>query len=82
MPTGLRAHPPPGPPPLRRRRVPRRAKIQPEMAATLYPLKVPPIPWHKVGLDYLRHLHVSNGFDNVMIAVDHLARTARFIPCT
>jgi hypothetical protein len=34
----------------------RRAKIQPQMGATLYPLPVPPRPWHTVGLDYLTHL--------------------------
>jgi hypothetical protein len=38
--------------------------------------------WHIVGLDYLTHLHVSHGFDNVMIAVDHLSRMAHFLPCT
>jgi hypothetical protein len=31
----------------------RRAKIQPQMDATLYPLLVPRIPWHTFGLDYL-----------------------------
>jgi hypothetical protein len=39
----------------------RRAKIHPQMAATLYPLFVLPRPWHKVGPDYLTHLLVSNG---------------------
>jgi hypothetical protein len=34
----------------------RRAKIQPQMAATLYPLPIAPIPWHKLGLDYLPRL--------------------------
>jgi hypothetical protein len=48
----------------------RRAKIQPQMAATLYPFLVPRRPWHTVGLDYLTHLHVSNGFDSVPIVVD------------
>jgi hypothetical protein len=43
----------------------RRLNIQPHMAATLYTLRVP--PKHKVGLDYLTHLHVSNGFDNVLV---------------
>jgi hypothetical protein len=61
----------------------RRAKIQPQqMAATLYPLPGPPKPWHTVGLDYLTHLHESNGFNNVLIVVDHLARMAHFLPCT
>jgi hypothetical protein len=52
------------------------------MAATLYSLHVPQRAWHTVGLDYLTHLHVSNGFDNVLIVVDHLNRMAHFVPCT
>jgi hypothetical protein len=60
----------------------RRAKIQPHMAATLYPLLVPPIPWHTVGLDYLTHLPEGNGFNSVLIVVDHLTRMAHFLPCT
>jgi hypothetical protein len=59
----------------------RRAEIQPQMVATLYPLHVPPTLWHLVGLDYLTHLLVSNGFDCVLIVVDHLARMAHFLPC-
>jgi hypothetical protein len=59
----------------------RRAKIQPQMAATLYPLHVSPRPWHTVGLDYLTHLHVSNGFDSVLIVIDNLTRRAHFLPC-
>jgi hypothetical protein len=50
------------------------------MAATLYPLLVPPRPRHIVGLDYLTHLHVSNGFDSVLIVVDHPTRMAHFLP--
>jgi hypothetical protein len=52
------------------------------MATTLSPLRVPPRPWRTVGLDYLTHLHVSNGFDSVLIVVDHLTRMAHFLPCT
>jgi transposase InsO family protein len=52
------------------------------MAATLYPLHVPPRPWHTVGLDYLAHLFESNGFNSVLIVVDHLTRMAHFLPCT
>jgi hypothetical protein len=52
------------------------------MAATPYPLHVPPRPWHIVGLDYLTHLDESNGFNNVLIVVDHLTRMAHFLPCT
>jgi hypothetical protein len=52
------------------------------MAATLYPLLVPPRPWHTVGLDYMTHLLESNGFNCVLIVVDHLTRMAHFLPCT
>jgi hypothetical protein len=52
------------------------------MAATLYPLHVPPTPWHTVGLDYLAYLPEGNGFNNVLIEVDHLIRMAHFLPCT
>jgi hypothetical protein len=53
------------------------------MAATLYPLHGPPIPWHtSVGLDYLTHLPESNGFNSVLIVVDHLTPMAHFLPCT
>jgi hypothetical protein len=51
------------------------------MAATLYPLHVPPIPWHAAGLDYLTHLLESNGLNNVLIVADHLTRIAHFLPC-
>jgi hypothetical protein len=43
---------------------------------------VPPIPWHTTGLDYLTHLPESNGFNIVLIVVDHLIRMAHFLPCT
>jgi hypothetical protein len=53
------------------------------MIATLYPLHGPPIPWHTIGIVYLTHLHVSNGFDSVMLIdiVDHMTRMAHFLPC-
>jgi hypothetical protein len=51
------------------------------MAAPFYPLLFPPRPWHTISLDYLTHLHKSNGFNNVLIVVDHLTRMAHFLPC-
>jgi hypothetical protein len=39
------------------------------MAAALRPLHVPPRPWHTVGLDFLTHLHVSAGFNIVLVIV-------------
>jgi hypothetical protein len=53
--------------------------MQPQVAATLYPLPIPPRPWHTVGLDYLLE---SNGFNNVLNAVDYLPQMAQFLPCT
>jgi hypothetical protein len=53
----------------------RRAKIQPQqMAATLYPLHVPPRPWHTSGLECLTHLLESTCFHIVLIVVYHLTR--------
>jgi hypothetical protein len=52
------------------------------MAATLYPLRVPPRPWHTFGIDNLTHLPESNGFNIVLIVVDPLSRMAHFLPCT
>jgi hypothetical protein len=53
------------------------------MAAALYPLHVPaPRPLHIVGHDYMTHLPMSNGFDIVLIVVDHMTRMAHFMPCT
>jgi hypothetical protein len=60
----------------------RRAKIQPQMAATLNLLLVPPGPWHAVGLPYFKNSSFSNGFGSVLIVVDHLTRMAHFLPCT
>jgi hypothetical protein len=54
---------------------------QPQMAATLYPLHVPPRPWHTVGLDDLTHLPEGNGFNIVLIVGDHLTRMPHFLPC-
>jgi hypothetical protein len=60
----------------------RRTNIQPHMAATLYPLHVPLVPLHTVGLDYLTRLLLSNSFDGELIVVDHVTRMAHFRPCT
>jgi hypothetical protein len=59
----------------------RRAKIQPHMGAPLYPLHVSPISWHTVGLNYLTHLSGSNGFNSVLIVVDHMSCMAHCMPC-
>jgi hypothetical protein len=48
------------------------------MAAAMDPLPVPPRPWHSVGLEFLAHINVIAGFDNVLVVVDHLTRMAHF----
>jgi hypothetical protein len=35
-----------------------------------------------MGLYYWTHLHVSDGFGNVLIVVVHLTRTVHFLSCT
>jgi hypothetical protein len=60
----------------------RRAKTYPQMVAALDPLHVLPRSWHIVGLYYLTHLHVSDGFDIVLIVDDHPATMANFLPRT
>jgi hypothetical protein len=57
-------------------------KIQPHVAATLYPLHVPPVPWHAMGLDYSTRLRVSNSFDSVLILANRLTPVAHFLPYT
>jgi hypothetical protein len=39
-------------------------------------------PYLRVGLGYLTHLHVTNGFDRVLILVDDLTRMSHFLLCT
>jgi hypothetical protein len=57
-------------------------KLNPRWLRLFFPLHVPSSPWHTVGLDYMTHLHVSNGFDSVLIVVDHMTCMAHFMPCT
>jgi hypothetical protein len=45
-------------------------------------LPLPPRPWHTVGLGCLTHLPESNGFNSVLIVVDHLTRMPHFLLCT
>jgi hypothetical protein len=60
----------------------RRAKIQPRITATLYPLHVLPRPWHTISLECLIQFPVINSFDSVLIVVDILSQMVKFLPCT
>jgi hypothetical protein len=46
------------------------------MTAALFPLHVPLRPGYTLGFDHLIHLPASNGFDGVLIVIDHLTRMA------
>ena len=44
------------------------------------PLPPPSYPWHTVGLDFVTNLPMVNGYDSVLVTVDHLTRMAHFTP--
>lgn len=46
----------------------------------LIPLPVPDRPWSTIGVDFIVKLPLSEGFDSIMVVVDHLTKTAHFIP--
>jgi hypothetical protein len=48
----------------------------------LQPLDVPEGPWQVIGVDLVRPLpESSEGFDMIIIYVDHFTKQAHFIPC-
>lgn len=59
----------------------KRAKsIQQNKVAT-DPLPVPPHPWHTCGMDFITELPLCEGFDAILVVVDHMTRLAHFLPC-
>lgn len=46
----------------------------------LLPLPIPDRPWSTIGVDFVVKLPMSEGFDSVMVVVDHLKKSAHFIP--
>lgn len=46
----------------------------------LNPLPIPDRPWSNIGVDFIVKLPVSNGFDSVMVVVDHFSKASHFIP--
>lgn len=46
----------------------------------LIPLDIPERPWSIIGIDYIVKLPNSNGFDSILVVVDHLHKGAHLIP--
>lgn len=46
----------------------------------LIPLPIPDRPWSTMGVDFIVKLPNSAGFDSVMVVVDHMTKSAHFIP--
>lgn len=46
----------------------------------LIPLPVPDRPWSTIGVDFIVKLPISSSFDSIMVVVDHLTKSAHFIP--
>jgi len=48
----------------------------------LKPLQVPFRKWSSISLDLVTGLPISNGFDALLVVVDHLSKMAHYIPTT
>lgn len=46
----------------------------------LMPLPIPDCPWSQIGVDFIVKLPTSDGWDSIMVVVDHFSKTAHFIP--
>lgn len=46
----------------------------------LVPLPIPDRPWSTLGVDFVVKLPLSNGFDSVLVFIDHLTKAAHFVP--
>jgi transposase InsO family protein len=47
----------------------------------LLPLPTPTRPWSSIGLDLLVKLPKSNGFDSILVIVDHFTKMVKIVPC-
>lgn len=46
----------------------------------LQPLSIPTTPWTEISMDFIVDLPYSNGFTTIFVVVDHLTKTAHFMP--
>ena len=47
----------------------------------LQPLDIPNMPWIDVSVDFITDLPLSNGYDSILVVVDHFSKEVEFIPC-
>lgn len=47
----------------------------------LHPLPIPDPPWSVLGISFFVILPLSNGFDSILVVVDHFTKGAHFLPC-
>ena len=45
------------------------------------PLTIPSGPWEDITYDFITKLPLSNGFDSILVVIDHFSKMAHFIPC-
>lgn len=45
----------------------------------MIPLSVPDRPWSVIGVDFIVKLPCSEGFDSIMVVVDHFSKTSHFV---
>ena len=46
----------------------------------LQPLDIPNMPWIDVSVDFITDLPLSNGYDSILVIVDHFSKEVEFIP--
>ena len=59
-----------------------RKKLQRHPKTALQPLEVPEGPWETVGVDLITQLPESNGYDAILVCVDHYGKQIHALPCT
>ena len=47
----------------------------------LQPLDISNMPWVDVSADFITDLPLSNGYDSILVVVDHFSKEVEFIPC-